>query len=473
MPDAKLATLSCAPGTAARDSLSFALSDTGNAERVAAYCGSEFRFCGGAGGWWRWTGTHWGFDETRAVERAVKEVLRGIAEEARDEADDAQRAKIFSWAGKCESERARKAALRLAECESAVAPADFDSSPELLNGLNGTVDLYEMQDRSGLTIRAHRRSDMQTRVVQARFLAEAEAPIWCAFINQLVGGDDALRRFLQRALGYSLLGSNPDRKFFVLHGPAGGEGKSLLLQGIAQLLGGYATTIGIDAFCERRSGGASPEIARLAGVRFLQMTEAGQGTRIDPALVKRLTGNDAILARGLYKAPLEFVPQFVPWLATNEMPAVGGGGDPAFWGRLSVIPCPPPLPGRKRRPARDMLAEFAREADGILQWMMNGLAAYFANGLAPPNAVTQAVLDYQSDADVLARFFETEIVLEVGTKVDRKLLYGRYMEWAAGEGIRNPMDARAFGNRVARLPRVWRDAGKRHFLNVRLRDSAT
>ena len=66
----------------------------------------------------------------------------------------------------------------------------------------------------------------------------------------------------------------------------------------------------LQAKFNSQSGGPSEEIARLAGSRFVNISEPEKKITLDAALTKRLTGNDTITARYLHENSFEFRPNF-------------------------------------------------------------------------------------------------------------------------------------------------------------------
>jgi putative DNA primase/helicase len=97
-----------------------------------------------------------------------------------------------------------------------------------------------------------------------------------------------------------------EQAFYINHG-VGDNGKNTLYDTIIAMLGDYADTMDIDALMEKRNGrGASPELAKLKGKRFVVASESDEGQRLKPGLIKRLTGDRYIEARALYKDPMKF-----------------------------------------------------------------------------------------------------------------------------------------------------------------------
>ena len=147
-----------------------------------------------------------------------------------------------------------------------------------------------------------------------------------------------MQAYLQRAVGYSLLGANPDEVFFMLCGP-GRTGKSTFVEAVRAMLGDYAMTSDFESFILRRGdAGVRNDIAALVGKRLVASIEVEDGKRLALPLLKQLTGRDTISARFLYREYFEFVPQFALWLACNHPPRVGTSTDAAFWRRIHLVP---------------------------------------------------------------------------------------------------------------------------------------
>jgi putative DNA primase/helicase len=131
---------------------------------------------------------------------------------------------------------------------------ELDRNPWLLNVQNGTLDL-----RSG-ELRPHRREDLLTRLAPVAYDQAAQCPTWLAFLNRIMAGNQDLIRFLQRAIGYTLTGSARERVLFMLHG-GGANGKSTLLETVADLMGDYAKSTRAETL---RSHGVGVRAAKTA-----------------------------------------------------------------------------------------------------------------------------------------------------------------------------------------------------------------
>jgi putative DNA primase/helicase len=103
--------------------------------------------------------------------------------------------------------------------------------------------------------------------------------------------------YLQRLLGYALTGSVQGNLMVVLWG-AGANGKTTLVNTFLALLGeGYAFKAPRDLFMTRKNDTHPTLLASLFGKRFVVGIETQDGSKLDEAMVKEMTGNDPLTAR--------------------------------------------------------------------------------------------------------------------------------------------------------------------------------
>jgi putative DNA primase/helicase len=178
-----------------------------------------------------------------------------------------------------------------------------------------------------------------------------------------------------------------------------------------------------------RQGGATPEVARLHGRRFVAINETAENAHLNEAKVKFITSNDKIAARSLYENYFDFVPTHKTFLTTNHKPIVKGT-DTAIWRRLHLIP----FTRKIEKPQRDFREKvLIPELSGILNWALEGLRDYLRKELAPPKAVRAATEDYRQDMDVIGRWIEECCDLDPGAKVPTRELKDSFAGWAEVE----------------------------------------
>ena len=418
------------------------LTDMGNAERLIARHGADLHWCKPWGKWLTWDGRRWAVDDTEQVAQRAKETVRAIYAEASQGEDAKARSAIAKHAIGSEAERRVNAMIGLAASEPGVPvlPAELDADPWALNLQNGTLDL-----KTG-AFRPHRRADMLTKVAPVDFDQDAECPLWLAFLDRVMRGNEALIDFLQRAVGYSLTGDTSEQVFLILHG-TGSNGKTTFLESLRALLGDdYATRTPTETLllAQRHNGGPTPELAQLRGARLVTSTEAEEGRRLAEARIKELTGGDTIAARPMYRDPVQFQPVFKLWLGTNHKPVIRGT-DLAIWRRIRLIPFTVTIPAHEQdRRLADKLRE---ELPGILQWALIGCAMWLRDGLGAPSEVTAATEEYRNEMDVIGAFLDDRCELGDSHKARAGALHKAYREWCEEQGER-PVSGRAFADRL-------------------------
>lgn len=201
-----------------------------------------------------------------------------------EETDPDKRKALFKFIQKSESERSLNALVNLARTDHriAVCVSAFDTQPHLLNCRNGTIDL-----RTGELL-PHRREDLLTKQCPGVYEAGATSALWENFMNDCTRGNGEMKAFLQRAVGYTLFGDPREQVIMMMNGP-GGTGKSTFISVIQSILADYATTADFSTFLkkDRGNGGASDDVASLAGARLVSSIEVDQGQKLAEAWSSR------------------------------------------------------------------------------------------------------------------------------------------------------------------------------------------
>jgi putative DNA primase/helicase len=211
------------------------------------------------------------------------------------------------------------------------------------------------------------------------------------FLDDITRNDSELRRYLQRIAGYALTGEIREQKLFFLYGP-GNNGKTVFVNAIAKCAGDYAKTATMEVFVEKRGERHTTDLAMLAGARLVTASETKEGRKWDEALIKRVTGGDAITCRFLYHDNFTYTPSFTLIILGNYAPELKSVNE-ANRRRLVIIPF-------TFRPANDKedkkLEEKLREEyPAILAWMIRGARDWYERGLGDtPKVVLDETADY-------------------------------------------------------------------------------
>ncbi len=424
------------------------LTDVGNALRFVAQHGTAVRYLAPMRRWYLWNGRRWAVDERGAVMALARQTAFSIWTEVTQAATKEECEAIASWAARSESAPKLDAMVKLAATDPAVVvvPGDLDRDSWLFNVRNGTIDL-----RTG-ELREHRRDDLITKIADIDFDPHAECPRWRRFLFEVFRDDEDLYLFLQRAVGYSLLGERTERAMMLLHG-MGANGKSVMLETLLAMFGDYGAATPPETLLAKKGDSIPNDLARLLGVRFVMAQETGDGRRFDAAKLKAMTGRDTICARFMRAEWFEFKPSFQLWLATNHRPTCDGS-DQALFDRIKLVPFERRF--EEAEQDKELAAKLAAELPGILGWAVAGCVMWHEEGLAAPAAVTSATSQYRSEMDTVRRFFDECAELNPAAVTSAKDVYSKYKSWVEAQG-EHAMSQRKLGERLGRLGLV---AGK-------------
>lgn len=170
------------------------------------------------------------------------------------------------------------------------APLDVNCESDVLR-----FTVEDMQDDgAGRVARVervpHDRDMRMSKIMPVRYDPDAPYPLFQQFLER-VQPDREMREFLKRWLGYSMTGLPMQRLVFFYGG--GANGKSVLVDLIAKIMGNYAATARIESLTgtNRRGGGdATPDLIPLMGARMVRTSEPDEGQRLQEGLIKELTG---------------------------------------------------------------------------------------------------------------------------------------------------------------------------------------
>lgn len=417
--------------------------DTGNAQRLIRRFGDRFRFVRDVGPF-VWTGTHWdGAGGLELMKRLAQDTAAAIRGEARalraagprdgesPAAHERRVSRHFNWAVTSGNSGKIAGMIDQAAPHTTVTPDDLDQDPLLLNVANGTLE-FSVEgagvERVGrVELRRHRREDLLSKVLDAVFDPDAPAERFLAFLATVVP-DAEIRLFLQVWCGYCLTGLVGEQKLVFLYG-SGANGKSTFVDLVARMLQGYAASLRFESLAgdqSRRGDAATPDLARLPGVRFLRAAEPEQGIRFKAAEVKSITGGEPMLVRHLHGRFFELRPCFKLVLSGNHKPDIREL-DEGIWRRILLVPFTVTVPASERDP--DLPAKLWAERSGILNWMLDGLRIYLEEGLAVPAAVLAATADYRDEQDPIGLFLRSCTVPDPAASVRAGDLFKAYTAW--------------------------------------------
>ncbi|MCW3474683.1 phage/plasmid primase, P4 family [Limobrevibacterium gyesilva] len=397
--------------------------------------------------WVRWDGCRWARDETLVVFDLVRRLCREKSALLRG--NDASRlASAGTIAAVERLARSDRRHVRRAD--------DFDADPWVLNTPGGVINLQTEE------MRPHRLSDLHTKVAGA--IPGGGCPRWLTFLREITHGDVDLIAYLQRWAGYSLTGIIRENAFLFAWGP-GGNGKSVLLDTLAAVLGDYATTAMADVFTVGRNEQHPTHVASLRGARMVVVPETEEGRPWAESRIKSMTGGDRISARVMRGDPFEFSPQFKLWIAGNHRPLLRNP-DPAMRRRLHLIP----MTFVPDKPDRGLPEALKAELPGILAWAIKGCVAWQREGLGEPAIVRDAGAEYFAEQDSIASWFDEQCVRDANATASARALFNDWSDYAKARGEEAGTEKR-FSERLQRHAAKKRTNKGVVFPGIKLRSS--
>lgn len=320
---------------------------------------------------------------------------------------------------------------KLFKARREVAASELNTRADVLGTPFGVVDMdvgelcTEIDEHGAKKWRVTKRTRAN---IASRFTQSLRYdPRWDEFIDEIMCGDQEKAEFLQRALGYSMLGGNPEECMFVAYGATTRNGKGTLLNTVVHVLGDYAASMPPNFLLSSRSeGGTDDALASLAGKRFVTTSEPKESIHLDESKVKALTGNDIITTSRKYGHTFSFTPEFTMWLSCNRLPVVS---DTTVFSsdRIFVIPFERHFDATSRD--THLKDRFLTE-DGmhtVLEWLIEGYLMYCERGLDAPESVRKATEAYANvGGSSLRRFVDSRCVIGSGAKVENNALKAAY-----------------------------------------------
>lgn len=278
----------------------------------------------------------------------------------------------------------------------------FDTQPELLNCKNCTYNL-----ETGET-QPHKASDFLTKCVNADYDSNAHNERFDKFIDEICESDEERKTALQTALGYSLMGATPEECFFIAYGKSTRNGKGTLFDLVLDVIGDYGLQMDFDTIARsgtKDASRATPDLARLVGVRYVLVNEPQKGTCFNEGLTKQLTGSDNITARPLFGATIEFKPLFAIFITTNNLPSISD--DTLFTSdRIRILPFEKHFTEAERDTSLKSTLRKGNGRASVLNWLIEGYKLYKEHGLTDTKIAQATLRQYRKENDYIQEFID-------------------------------------------------------------------
>lgn len=452
----------------------FRRTDVDNARLLVKMSGQDLRYCRAQKAWYVWDGKRWTRDEKGEIYCRARRVPDFLWERAKHIDEEYERKCAFQWAGASADLRRIDSMITLAQSESGIpiTAAELDADPWLLNTQNGVLDL-----RTG-ELHSPKRALLQTKMTATDYVPGARSELWDRLITEATNGNAELAAYIQRALGYALFGAWREKAFWFAYGKPDG-GKSTVLGVVGDVLGDYHVSASASTWMKQFNGGGGAnrgDVTRLRGARLVTTFEIKEGMRFDEELIKKVTGGDSLAYAAKYEHEIEFKPTFALWLAANDRPIIADT-DEGMWARMRCVPFTVSVPEeRQDKRLREKLTS-PEHAPAVLAWLVEGCLAWQrAGGVGKCAPVEQASAAYRTAMNRAAAFFDDaiEVTRDIDHIVYPDTLRRHYDHWCRANGVRHPLQGRAWGNSVRQAGAMGNDdatrvGGKRVWRGIRIR----
>lgn len=326
---------------------------------------------------------------------------------------------------------------------------ELDADPDILNVLNGVVDLATKE------LRPHDWRDYCTKVAGCDYDPNADDTDWNKALEAFPA--DSLEwikvKFGQSATGHMA----EDAEVPFLQG-GGANGKSAVLNGIRAALGDYAVTVP-DKVLLANANDHPTELTTLLGARLAITEELPEGRTLNTKRLKDIAGTPVITARRMRQDFISWQATHTLFVSTNHTPVVVET-DHGTWRRLVLVK----FPWRFRGPGQKLKTSYDRRADpglrdrlgkvahpAVLKWIVDGAAAWYANGQAMPKHPKRIKNDtraWRHDADPVMQFADERLERDADSAIWVRDMLNEFNAWQTEQGIQQ-WSARTLVSRFA------------------------
>lgn len=422
------------------------MSDYGNALRLLFYFKELIFFHHTEKIWFFWSGKNWQRDTYQSITKkmieAVKKIITVESPWLIHLKKNPNKSDIevppMKFIKKSFDRSKITAAVKLA-ADLLPIPAILDSHRYLLNCQNGTIDLKKKKHQE------HNQDDFITKIVPVAYEKKAKCPRFIAFLKRAFPNNPEGIKYLQKMFGYALTGDVSEKKIFIFWGATGNNGKTLLFNVFRGILGScFCVQMASESLVSGRVNAIRSDIAKLVGNRFVTASETDKKYKFNEALIKLLTGGDAIVARHPNEREIEFTPELKLFIGTNAKPEFTLS-DRAMMSRVSIIPFHVSIPPKDqdKQLTQKLIDE---EAEGILAWAVEGAYLWAKEGLGdnPFDQDSAAVINPVVTID---QFIETCCVRGQEHSVKSCDLLAAFNQYKIAQGDMTPAhNVKSFGN---------------------------
>ena len=197
-------------------------------------------------------------------------------------------------------------------------------NPSFTSKLNKNADLFPIVNKRVVeldknTVRTRTQADMFSFECPVDHV-QGDYKHAKKFFMDICNNNNEVYHYMLKMFGNCLSGQISEQ-FAVLQG-GGSNGKSALMKLMRTILGPFYGSINKSVVIKSKfegdnKGRATPDLKPLLTARMITISETSPDDELDAESIKRITGDDAIAVRMLYKDQVDIVAQCKPVILTN------------------------------------------------------------------------------------------------------------------------------------------------------------
>lgn len=295
----------------------------------------------------------------------------------------------------------------------------------MVNAANTTV----LIDNGMVQARTHTPEDYFFYCLPFDYDKDAQAPMWHKFLSEVLPDQD-VQKVLQEFYGICLAPGLNVEKALVNVG-TGANGKSVAMNVISHVLGEENVChFGINGLCDDKS-----TTRIFLQNKLLNAATEFSGKIWDNGFFKMLVSGEPIEARSMYHDPITMTDYARLSFNCNRMPQSRDTSD-GFLRRLLIVEFGVKISPDKQDP--DLEKKLKTEASGILNWCIEGLLRYLANGqkFSKSKKIADTAAELADSLDSVSQFI-TENALKPSSSKKQALsiLHNNYQKYCKDNGL--------------------------------------
>lgn len=317
--------------------------------------------------------------------------------------------------------------------------------------------LNDLSDLKDLETKEVDREDYALHKLNADYNPEADCPKFKDFVETLLNGREDQIKTLQEFMGWML--KFPDREFkkaLIILGVSN-SGKSQLAELVEYLFGQNngrsVTNVTMPQIGFRRTF----HVDKLEG-SIVNIDKDLSGKKIDdPSIVKTVTAQERLNVEPKGEDSYTINTKAKHFICANTCPRIENEADDAFYGRFLTLKAPYAVPREDR--VKDLGKKlFEEEADGILNWMLEGLRRLDRQGdftLHPEINETRRMWWEFGESTHRFIWMNADVNANPDDYISKDDLYEHYLNWCKDEpSVDQPESRRKFKEKISKIPEV-------------------